>query len=355
MRPGAASLSTDASRSTVNATVEGGGTWLAVRLRRRGLVESSHRVHAVVVDARGTMLGAWGDVGRATLLRSAAKPFQAIPLIEDGAADRFGLDQSEVSVCCGSHNSEDAHLRAVRAILEKAGVPERMLACGLHPSLLEGRRDALAGVTLTPIMNNCSGKHAAMLALARHHGWPLEGYHLAEHPVQRRMAREVGHWMRSDLSERDFEVDGCGVPSYAVPLVRLAVAAARLAEAARTPGSPQRVVAAMTGHPFMVAGTGRLCTRLMEECGGRLFAKVGAEAVYMAGHPERGVGIALKVEDGAWRAAPCALLGVLDRVGLLPPEARESLVEFAKPAVTNTLGEMVGCLIAEEVPCSSIR
>ena len=318
---------------------------LQVVVERGRTEESRHRVHAVVAEASGAVVRCWGDSDRVVLLRSAAKPFQAVPLIEDGAADHFGLAEKEIALCCGSHNSEDVHVATARSILAKAGVAESRLACGPHRPLLSrrAREMAEAGVRPSPVTSNCSGKHAGMLALAAHHGWPLDGYEGPDHPVQRRIAREVDRWMgTSAQAEAAWEVDGCGVPTFAVPMAVAAVGAARLAVASRAPGPAQRVVGAMTRHPFMVAGTKRLCTRLMEEERGRLFAKVGAEGIYVAGDPERGVGVALKVEDGAWRAAPPALMAVLDRAGLLSPGVAETLAEFASPSLTNTLGDAVG-------------
>ena len=268
--------------------------------------------------------------------------------------DHFGLSEEEIALCCGSHNSEEAHLAGARSILAKAGVSEELLVCGPHPPLLHGRGEALAaeGRALTSVMSNCSGKHAGMLALASFHGWPLRGYEHPQHPVQRRVSRELVRWTGTDPREEGWEVDGCGVPSFAVPLGDVARGAARLARAAQREGPARCVVRAMTRHPFMVAGTGRMCTRLMEEEGGRVFAKVGAEGIYMAGDVERGLGVALKVEDGAWRAAPTALLAVLDRVGVLSVGAREALADSVEPVVTNTLGDTVGRVVVEEVPCS---
>lgn len=329
---------------------------LEVVVERGRTAESVHRVHAAVADGSGALVRCWGDPGRPVLLRSAAKPFQALPLVEDGAADRFGLEEKEIALCCGSHNSEARHLETARSILAKAGVAESRLVCGPHRPLLSERARELAeaGVRPSCVMSNCSGKHAGMLALAAHHGWPLEGYERPDHPVQRRIAREVAGWTQAPLEELataevlapseelDWEVDGCGVPSFVVSTCAAAAAAARLAVASRSSGPPRRVVAAMTRHPFMVAGTKRLCTRLMEEEAGRLFAKVGAEGVYLAGDLERGLGIALKVEDGARRAAPPALLAVLERAGVLSPGAAAALAGFASPPVTNTLGKVVG-------------
>lgn len=323
---------------------------LTVSVRRGAVLESTHRVHAAVSDSAGRVIRSWGDPRRLTLLRSAAKPFQALPLVADGAADHFGLSDEEIALCCGSHNSEDAHLAAARTILAKAGVSETMLVCGPHPPLLRDRDPALAaaGVSTSGIVNNCSGKHAGMLALAAFHGWPLVGYQLPDHPVQLRMRREVVRWTDVSPENLDWGVDGCGVVSFAAPVEALARGAARFAAAAARGEPPRRVVGAMTRHPFMVAGTSRLCTRLMEEEGGRVFAKVGAEGVYMSGDVEAGLGVALKVEDGAWRAAPPALLAVLNKAGILSETAAQGLAEFADPVVTNTLGDRVGRMVVVE-------
>ena len=319
------------------------------------MIESRHRVHAVVADPSGRVVRGWGDDRRVTLLRSAAKPFQALPLVADGVADHFGFSGEEIALCCGSHNSEERHLSAASSILAKAGLAAELLVCGPHPPLLAARAEALgvAGILPTPIMSNCSGKHSGMLALAAFHGWPLDGYETPAHPVQVRMVREVSRWTGTDPADMQSEVDGCGVPTFTIPLADLARGAARLAVAGRAEGAPRRVIRAMVDHPFMVAGTGRLCTRLMEEERGRVFAKVGAEAVYMAGDLDRGLGVALKIEDGAWRAAPPALMAVLDRAGILSRSAREALLaDFGEPVVTNTLGNEVGRITVEECTCS---
>lgn len=334
--------------------MEPGRPALEVRFTRGHVVESRHRVHAVVADGSGEPVGSWGDGGWVTVLRSVAKPFQALPLVADGAAHRFGLSEEEIALCCGSHNSEEVHMAAAASILAKAGVPATLLVCGAHAPLLAARRDELsaAGTPWTPLMCNCSGKHAGMLALAAFHEWPLRGYEGADHPLQRRMGRELANWTGAAPAEMVWETDGCGVPTFAIPLSSLARGVARLAVAARSDGPPRRIVEAMTRHPFMVAGTGRLCTRLMEEEDGRVFAKVGAEGVYVAGDPERGLGVALKVEDGAWRAAPPALMAVLDRAGILSAGAREALGDFAEPRLRNTLGDEVGRVSVEESRCS---
>ena len=209
--------------------------------------------------------------------------------------------------------------------------------------------DALvrAGESPGSIHNNCSGKHAGMLALAVHHGWPTAGYLAYEHPVQRRMHAEMARWSGMAEEEISTGVDGCGVVSFRAPLSRLAVSFARFAAAASRGEPAGRVVDAMTAHPFMVAGSDRLCTAVMEVGGGRIFTKTGAEGVYAVGVVEQGVGVAIKVEDGAKRASTVALVGVLEALGLLGADELDSLAGFAKPHIRNTLGTVVGNLRAE--------
>lgn len=324
---------------------------LEVRWLRRDLVESRHRVHAVVADGTGKVKRVWGDGSLACVARSSAKPFQALPLVADGAADRFGLTDEEIALCCGSHNSEEVHVEAVRSILAKVGVAEERLSCGSHPPLLEARRDELvaAGRSPTPVMSNCSGKHAGMLALAAFHGWPLAGYERLGHPVQERIGRELAVWLGRRSGELEWAIDGCGAPTFAVPLRELAVAAARLAADGGGADAPGRVVGAMTAHPYMVGGADRLCTRLMEAEERRLFVKDGAEAVYLAGDVRRGVGVALKVEDGSARAADPALLRVLGGAGLLSAAAQRTFREDVGPTLRNTRSEVVGRVVVEEV------
>ncbi len=313
---------------------------------RGGVVESAHRVHAAVVDADGRRIARVGDPRRVAFYRSAAKPFQAVPLVEDGVVERFGLTQEELALCCASHNGEQAHVAAAASILEKAGLGEDDLECGAHLPYHEESAAALlaSGERPRPIHNNCSGKHAGMLALARVHGWPTRGYIRPEHPVQRRMLLEILRW--SGLEEADVGLgqDGCGVVSFATPLDRMALSFARLGGAR---GTPRRIVEAMTSHPLMVAGTGRFGTVLVEAAGARLFAKTGAEGVYGVGTTDGGLGVAVKVEDGGKRASSVALLRILDELGVLDGITSEALDAYRAPMIENTRGEDVGQIRAD--------
>ncbi|MDX1674682.1 MAG: asparaginase, partial [Longimicrobiales bacterium] len=283
-----------------------------VEVMRGGVIESVHDVDVAVVRA-GEVVACAGDVDRSAFVRSAVKPFQALPLVEDGVMERFGLGPEELALACASHSGEPGHVDVARSTLRKVGVPESALACGAHPPFDDDARRRLEAAGEEPgrIHNNCSGKHAGMLALAVAHDWPTEGYQAEDHPVQARMRAEIERWTAVDRSEIATGVDGCGVVTFSLPVAGLARAFAGLAAAAVAgePG-PAAVVGAMAAHPFLVGGTDRLCTRLMEATDGRVIAKVGAEGVYGA-LTRGGLGIGLKARDGAKRAAEVALLGVL--------------------------------------------
>lgn len=322
---------------------------MRVQLLRDGLVESCHRIHGAVVQANGRAVRTAGDAARPVVLRSAIKPFQALPLVEDGGIERFGLTGEELAVTTASHGGEPFHLDAVRRVLVKARVAEEALACGPLAPLDVRAAEALrtAGREPTRLHNNCSGKHAGMLALAVLHGWPLDGYHRLGHPVQARVLATLAAWAAMPPDAIPSAIDGCGLPTFALPLEVAARACARLsAAAARREAAPARLLAAMTAHPEYVAGTRRLCTDLMRVTSGRLWAKVGAEGCYCAGVPEAGIGVALKVEDGAWRAAEPALVALLHAVGLLADDEHRRLAPYAEPAILNTRGERVGTLHA---------
>lgn len=303
-------------------------------------------MHAVVADERGEVTHFVGDPHRATFYRSAAKPLQALPLLDDGVADRFEFTPGELALCCASHNSEPRQVATIAGLLSRLGLDASALACGAHPPLRaqEGLRIAREGRHPEALDSNCSGKHVGMLALAVAHGWPVAGYHDDEHPVQRRMKAEIARWAGLDVARLETGVDGCGVVCVRAPLDRIATSFARLAVASRSEGSAHRVVRAMVEHPEMVAGIGRLDTAVMRATEGAVFAKVGAEGVYAAGIPGAGLGLALKIEDGAWRAADVAFVHVLDALGLTASTRGGGVAAFRRPHVINTRGEAVGRL-----------
>ncbi|MGK7312161.1 MAG: asparaginase [Candidatus Longimicrobiales bacterium M2_2A_002] len=319
-----------------------------VEVTRGGLVESVHAVDvAVVRDGGDRLVARAGSPDRAVFARSAVKPFQALPLVEDGVLPRYGLGPEALALACASHNGEPRHVAVARSMLDAVGLPESALACGPHPPFDDAAANALRAKGEEPgrIHNNCSGKHAGMLALASAHGWPTDGYQEAGHPVQERVLDEIVRWSGVDRSAIATGVDGCGVVTFALPLRALARAFAALAAAAAAEAGeagPVAVVEAMTRHPFLVGGTDRLCTRLMEVTDGRVLAKVGAEGVYGAVVLDDGTGIALKARDGAKRAGEVALPGVLDALGALRPGELDALGRWASPEVRNTRDEVVG-------------
>lgn len=332
-------------------------TQLLVQSVRGRVVESAHRVSVAVVDTSGRLHARSGDPELVTFARSAAKPFQALPLLEDGVAERFAVGDDELALICASHSSEPAQVELVRGLLTRVGLTESDLACGPHrplsldlalaevpaPESEVLQRAPDPGDRPSRLTSNCSGKHTGMLALARHHGWPTAGYHQSPHPVQRRCKETMALWTDLPVDRIGEGVDGCGVVSFALPVASLALAYARLG--ASPEAAPRRVVRAMTGRPDLVAGQGRPCTALMQAYPGRILAKVGAAGVYGVALPGRGLGIGLKVEDGDTWAAVLALWVVLEQLGLDPPPTH-SLPRFAALPVRNTRGETVGSLQA---------
>ena len=315
-----------------------------VEIWRGDVVESRHRVHAVVAHAERGVVASCGNPTLTSFVRSAIKMFQALPLVEDNVTIALPLSPEELALCTASHNGERFHVDAARRILMKSGVTEDALACGPHEPLhpLAAATLTAAGLMPTRIHNNCSGKHAGMLALSRHHHWPLAGYHESSHPVQQRVLRTLATWTDVTESAIQLAVDGCGLPTFALPLTAVALACARFAAAdASSPAGT--IVDAMSQYPEYVAGTGRLCTALMRAARPhRLFAKVGAEGYYCAGVPALRLGVALKVEDGAKRASEPALLTALHAVDAITAADVEELRDFSCPQVRNTRGEVVG-------------
>jgi L-asparaginase II len=312
---------------------------------RGDTIESRHTVHVAVVDADGDVRATAGDPGFLTFARSAVKAVQAIPLVDDGVLARFDITDEELALCCASHSGEPRHVELASSILRKIGAGPEALACGPHEPFDHDAADALraAGEAPSRLHNNCSGKHAGMLALARAHNWLLTGYHEPHHPVQQRMLIEMSRW--SGVSARAIAtgVDGCGVITFGLPLQKLAATFATLARGARRNDGPAaRVTQAMMKYPEIVGGTKRMCTELMRVAEGRIFAKVGAEGVYCAGIPGAELGVALKVQDGAQRAAEPALLAVLRTLGVIGDDEMTKLMRWSRPDVRNTRKERVG-------------
>jgi L-asparaginase II len=295
---------------------------------RGALVESVHRGRLVICDPDGNVFESVGDPEAYIYARSSAKPFQALLLVLSGAADAFGLTDDELAVVCASHNAEEPHLAAVTSILEKAGLTEDDLQSGAHLPLYEPEADKLirSSEEARPIHGNCSGKHAGMLAVCVHEGYETATYRDPAHPLQRRILGLIAEV----CGLRDDEVlvagDNCGVPAFALALQSFAMGLARIATGRALSDelalAALRIREAMREHPFMVAGTGRFDTELMDSTD--LLVKGGAEAVLAVGSQE-GWGMALKISDGAVRAVRPAALAALGGMGVDVPEAVSSV------------------------------
>ncbi|MEO7368170.1 MAG: asparaginase [Gemmatimonadaceae bacterium] len=318
---------------------------LDVVVTRGNSVESFHRVHAAAVNAFDTLLGRTGDPELQTFWRSCAKPFQLIPLLESGGFDAHGWGDAELAVACASHGGEPEHVAIVEAMLRSLGLEEGDLACGpQEPLSPRGAKIAReSGVRIKRTHNNCSGKHAAMLALAQKNGWPIKGYERADHPVQQAMLNQVALWTGIRPSEIDVAIDGCGAAVFGLPLDRMARAYSRLGSAAaRGEEIPARIVSAMTKNPCLVGGTDRFDSVVMEETDGRVLTKVGAEGVHCAVILDSSTGIALKVEDGSTRAQYPAMIRILQELDALPQTLPSRLAEILHRPIRNSRGDVVG-------------
>lgn len=324
-----------------------------VRVWRGEEIESLHRVTAAVVDAGGRTLYRHGDPSRRAWLRSSAKPVQLLPLVEEGLAERFGFSGEELAVMAASHDAEPIHLEAVRVILAKAGLEESMLRCGAHePGNAEAAEKLRRrGEKPSAIHNNCSGKHAGMLAVCRVQGWPLDSYLEPEHPLQLRIWRTLAELAGMAPEEIGRAVDGCGAVTFALPVTAMARVwgALALADARRETTREQavgRIFDAMAAHPTHVGGSGRLDSDVLGHAGDRVIVKTGAEGVYCAAlrgpRGEGPRGLALKVVDGARRAQDPALLALLEELAEIDVSRDPALESHARPTLTNRSGTPVG-------------
>lgn len=320
---------------------------------RGGETESVHRVRAVVTGlARGRDV--WvGEPGLDTFWRSAMKPFQALAVVGDGAAERFGFGSEEIALCCASHGGTPRHVGVVRGMLERLGLDESSLACGPHAPYDRSSAEAVrrAGGGYSRLHNNCSGKHAGMLAVAAVNGWDGAGYERREHPVQVRIREELSAWIAAEPDGLPWAVDGCGVPTPCLALRDMAAAMARLVALARGGhAEAAAVVGAMTGHPELTSSPDRLPLRIMRAAPGRLLAKEGAEGLLCVAAVDEPWGLALKVEDGAVRAVGPAVVETLSALGLLRREEVTDLEDVRVVELLNTRGEVVGVVRASVTP-----
>jgi len=316
----------------------------------RGDVNESHHLgDLVIADADGKTISGAGNPERVAYFRSAQKPLQALAVVQTGAAERFGLTETELAICCASHSGSRMHVATVQGILDKLGLDASALRCGVHDpgDAAERTRLIRAGEAPSPLHNNCSGKHAGMLASTLALGAPVSSYLDRDHPLQRLISRNVATMSGVPEARLQYGADGCGAPVIAVPLTAMATAYARLANPNELPDdlriAATRVVAAMALAPDMVAAPGAFNSELLAAGEGHLVAKGGAEGAFMVGlHDPRRLGIAMKFADGSGRAIAPVTMAAVAAVGGLSPGAVSRLEAYVQPRVTNCHGAHVG-------------
>jgi L-asparaginase II len=319
-----------------------------VAVERGGLVESVHRIAACAVDASGTTLWSIGEIDLPVLLRSTAKPFIAAAAVREGVVERFSLEPREIAIMAASHNGEPFHVEAVRSILRKIGAGESALQCGPHAPYDEAAAAALRreGVAFSAVHNNCSGKHAGILALCAALGADGGDYLEPASAAQRRILAFCARMSNLRVEDLALAVDGCGIPVYAVPLRNAALSYARAATLQGIEPADARALGivrdAMIANPAYVAGTGDFDTALMEAAAGGMLAKGGAEGVHGAASLRHGAGIVLKVADGNARAVPPAAMEIFAELGFLDEAAQRALQPYARPPLYNRAGRTVG-------------
>ena len=310
---------------------------------RNGRIESIHRGDFAVATPAGDNVASVGNIELSTYMRSTAKPFQAMPLLESGAVKHFEFSVQELAVMMASHNGEAVHIIAVNSILAKAGLTTGDLRCGFHRPLAENAADAWlsSGQERSPVYNNCSGKHAGMLALAKFLETPLDTYLQPDHPVQQRILHKISVLAGLAENEIGIGIDGCSAPVFYMPLRNMATAYARLTDG-KLPAA-ELAFKIMSANPEMVGGTGRFDTALMRITGGRMVSKVGAEGVRCCGvRGKQPLGIALKISDGGRRASEVVLLEILSQLSLLSENELHLLAAFHHPRIVNCAGIDVG-------------
>ena len=315
---------------------------------RGGMIESAHRGAVAVLDADGATVLALGDIDRPVFPRSAVKGLQALPLIESGAADRYGLTDAEIALACASHNGEPEHVATAEGMLRKAGLDPTALECGAQMPMRGGAQAPiiLSGKKPTALHNNCSGKHAGFLCVACAGGVDPKGYVKADHPTMREVTAAVEGMTGHALAGAPCGVDGCSIPTFAIPLRALALAFARFGTGhglePQRAAAAARIRASVARSPFHVAGADRFDTIAMEALRERAFLKTGAEGVYCAALPELGFGIALKCDDGATRAAESMMATLLLRFLALSDTEQAVVAPLSRQRLTNWNGIHVG-------------
>jgi L-asparaginase II len=321
---------------------------IAVEVTRGGMVESVHRAVVAVADAKGGIVHGWGPIDRPIYARSAIKPLQTIAVIESGAADAFNLGEDEITLCCASHRAEPIHVDRVIPWIGRLGLGVDDFECGPQMPGNEASAQALiaAGIAPTRAHNNCSGKHSGMLTTAVHMGEPVKGYTRPDHPVQSRLIQLMGELGEVDLSKTARGVDGCGIPVFGAPLKVIAHAMAKLADPSGLSepraAACRRIIKACAANPKLISGTGTFNSVVLAETGVRCLLKGGAEGVYTAAIPDLGLGVCLKIDDGAGRGAAAAMLSVLRHLGVLDDAAAERIDKAVVREVRNWSGTLCG-------------
>lgn len=325
-----------------------------VNIYRGSNVENSHLGHIAVVDSNGKLLYSYGDPYRMTYARSSIKPLQAMPIIETGTANRFQFSEADLAVCCASHNGEKKHREQVLSILKRLGRNESVLKCGTHIPYDEESYIQLIrnSEKLTPLYNNCSGKHAGMVATAIHMNEDVDTYYQLEHPVQQRILKTISKMTKYPIDEIKIGIDGCGVPSFQIPLKNLALGFARLVsheklETQSMKDAAEKIVDAMVTFPEMIGGKNRYCTELMQAFDKRIVGKEGAEAVYCIGDKKTGIGIAIKIEDGMKRPIYAVINSVLEQLKIGLNQELDRLQHYSNPLIKNMKNEVVGSIKPE--------
>lgn len=323
------------------------------RVLRGGRVESVHRGNAAAVTADGRLVAAAGAPLDRVYLRSAAKPFQAMPLLEAGGERAFRLTSSDIALMCSSHGGEPRHVAGVRRLLARGDFSERDLCCGAHWPMHEPSARSLRrrGRKATALHNNCSGKHAGLLLACRLYGFPSADYWRPSHPIHGEVLKRMARWTGVPAARIEIAVDGCSLPVFRLPLASLALGYGRLVSGeAGTVAA--RILRAMWERPAMMAGAGRFTSALIGAGPGRWIGKEGAEGVYAIGlragvARKEAVGLAFKIEDGSTRARDAVSLALLERLGALSPAARRALAGWRDPVLRNPRQFPVGRIEAD--------
>ena len=325
-------------------------TAILAETTRGGRVESVHHGSVAVVDTSGQLLASAGDPDRFLYYRSSAKPFQAIPVIESGAADRFGFTPADLALCCASHDASTRHQEQVGAMLAKLSLSPDALQCGAPlPSDSKAAAEVVVGVTpKSPLQCDCSGKHAGMLASNLQLGYPIEDYLNPTHPLQRHILGLIAEVCDVPVESVALGTDGCSLPTFGLPLRAFARSYAELAQPSIHVEALDRLRAAMMAHPVNVAGEGDLIVTLMTMGGGQIVAKGGAEGLMCFGLPEHGVGVAVRIDDGSYRAHPVICAAVLRTLGLIDASLVDEILTAHDPTIRNHNGWPVGELRATD-------